>query len=151
MIPDESEQRLGQGDALGLRNDVKQLRDFVRRLRGEQGKRKTEATLAFHVDREKVRARCHRYPQLAAAEAAIAKMRGECSKDSAADPAVAGLAAVSEHGVGFVNDDDDGAECANGGENAGLLAFGIADPFAAKVTEFHDGQSAFAGETVDEE
>ena len=59
--------------------------------------------------------------------------------------------AGAEHRVGLVHDHDDRAQGADGHENAGLLALGVADPLGAELAHFHHRQPAFAGEAIDQE
>ncbi len=140
----------GERDFFHARDDGEKLDDFVGRLRGEEWDAEAEATLAFEVDGEKIGAGRHRDPELAAAEGGVAEVGGESGEDATGDAAVAIGGAVAEDGVSFVDDDDDGAEGADREENAGLLAFGFADPFRAELTDLEDGQAALTREAIDE-
>src|SRR6185369_7774784 len=130
---------------------TEQFHDIVRALGGEKGDTKAETALAFHVDRQQIRAGGHGDPEFAPAQGRIADVGGEGGEDAAGNAAVAVGFAGAEDGVGLVDDDDDGAERANGHEDAGLLAFGVAHPFGTELAHFHYRQAAFAGETIDEE
>lgn len=140
----------GEGDFFHAGDDGEKLDDFVGRLRGEERDAEAEAALAFEVDGEEIGARSHRDPELAAAQGRVAEVGGEGGEDAAGDAAVAIGGAVAEDGVGFVDDDNDGAEGADREENAGLLALGFADPFRAEFTDLEDGQAALTREAIDE-
>src|SRR5208282_2177290 len=68
-----------------------------------------------------------------------------------ADAAVAGAGAVAELGVGFVDDDGDGAHGFEQSQDALEIAFGDSLPHAAKIFEGDGGDADFSGEAGGDE
>src|ERR1043166_1613535 len=77
-------------------------------------------------------------------------MSGKCGKHAPRNTAVTIDFARAKDGVRFIHHNNDWSESANSHENAHLLALGVADPFRAEFAHFHDRQSAFAGEAINE-
>ena len=108
------------------------------------------AALAFEVDGEQVGPGGEEHPEDLAAIARIAHLRGDHGEDTGAGAGIAFLIAVAESGVGFVDDDDDGAEGAEEVEEAFEIAFGFAHIFRAEIAEGDHRDANFAGEALGE-
>src|SRR5881409_589431 len=77
-------------------------------------------------------------------------MRGERGKNSTRSAAVALGFARAKDRVRFVNHDNDRTECAHRHEDAHLLPLSVTNPFRAELANLHHGQTALAGEAIDE-
>ena len=152
MLPDVSFDLISKRDFFDPGNDGEEFKDILGTQRGKKRHAEAEAALAFHVDGEQVRTRCHRHPQFPSAQAGVANVRGERGEDSAGDTAVAGFHVPrAEHGVGFVNNHDDRAQRADRHQYPHLLKFRIAHPFGAEFADLHHRQAALAREAIHQE
>src|SRR5215475_550928 len=77
-------------------------------------------------------------------------MRGKSGEDATGNAAVTVGLAVAENGISFIDYDDDGAEGANGHQDAGLLALSVADPLGAEISKLHNGQATLTSEAIDQ-
>src|ERR1043166_9294593 len=144
-------------DSVALRNffhagnGCEKFRHIIWPLGREERHAKAEAALAFHINREQVRTRGHRNPELATAEGGIANVRRERREDPARNAAISICLAIAKNSVGFVHDHDHRPQRTNCHEDAGLLPLRIANPFRAEFAHFHDREATFAGETIYQE
>ena len=142
---------IGERDLFDPSHDREKFKHIVRALRRKQRHAQAETALTLHVNGEQVRAGSHRHPKLTAPQRGIADVSGKRGEHPARDAAVPRIhIARAEHGVGFVHDHDHRPQRADGHQNSRLLPLGVAHPFRAELTQFHDRQSALAGKTIHE-
>src|SRR6478609_591342 len=109
------------------------------------------AALALEIDRQEIRAAGEQKPDDLAAIINIAHKLRNLGKDAIAHAAVTGAGAVAKLGVGFIDDDADGAHGLEQVEHALQVAFSHALPHAAEIFERDRGNADLAGEAGGDE
>src|ERR1700722_2112161 len=132
-------------------HSAKQGEALFGRVGIEEGDVLFGASLALEIDGKKIGAAGEKKPDYFSAIFRVAHELRDLSEDAVADAAVAGAGAVAQLGVGFVDDDDNGAHRFQQVEHALEIAFGNSLPHAAKIFEGDGGDADFPGEAGSDE
>src|SRR5579859_3997902 len=102
------------------------------------------AALALEIDRKQIRPAGEQKPDHLSAIVCVAHELRDLGEDAVAHAAVTGAGAVAELGIGFIDDDADGAHGLEQVENALKIALSNALPHAAEIFERNGGNTNLA-------